>query len=343
MAAGTGKFDMKAVVGVLLLVAVAAPSPALGWGASGHRMVGTVAMGVLPAELPAFLRTAEAAVAVGELSREPDRSRGAGKLHDSNRDPGHYLDVDDAGLVMGGPSVFAPPTTRADYEKALQAVGADSWQAGYLNYSIVDQVQQLTLDFAYWRVLRTAERNRAWRGRRKWFAQDRRRREGLILGTIGNLSHFVADGAQPQHVSIHSNGWGDHPNPQGYTTAKIHAAFEGAFVAGAVNPAQVAAGLAPARDCACPVEQRVADYLTASWRQVEPLYALEKAGGFRDRDPRGQAFAAGRLALAASELRDLIVLAWGASAGAAVGWKPVRAADVEAGRVDPYPSLMGVD
>ncbi len=30
------------------------------------------------------------------------------------------------------------------------------------------------------------------------------------------------------HVSVHCNGWGPHPNPDGYTTAPIHAAFEGA-------------------------------------------------------------------------------------------------------------------
>ena len=37
---------------------------------------------------------------------------------------------------------------RADYEALLQAAGTDSWKAGYLQYSIVDQYQQLTLDFA---------------------------------------------------------------------------------------------------------------------------------------------------------------------------------------------------
>jgi len=326
-----------------LLLALAVPGQALAWGAAGHRMVGVAAMRALPPNLPAFLRTPQSLADVGELSREPDRSKGAGKLHDADRDPGHFVDVEDDGRVLGGPLISAPPTTRAEYEKALQAAGTDSWQAGYLAYSIVDQVQQLTLDFGYWRVLRAAERNPAWRAHRAWFAADRRRREAQILATLGALSHFVGDGAQPLHVSAHYNGWGAYPNPKGYTTAKVHGSFEGAFVAGAVRPLDVAAAMTAFRSCGCSTEARVADYLTRTWGQVGPFYDLEKAGGFRPGDPRGRAFAAARLGAGAAELRDLVVESWRASASVEIGWKPVKVGDVEAGRVDPYPALAGTD
>jgi hypothetical protein len=78
---------------------------------------------------------------------------------------------------------------------------------------------------------------------------------------------------------------------------------------------------------------------------VEPLYALEKAGGFKDADPRGIAFATERLAAGASELRDLIVAAWTASldAKASVGFPPVKVADVLSGAVDPYDAVHGKD
>ena len=143
-------------------------------------------MDALTDEVPAFLRDPTTATQVGELSREPDRSKGAGKIHDSNRDPAHFVDLDDAGLVMGGPRFEAPlPPTRADYEALLQAAGTDSWKAGYLQYSIVDQYQQLTLDFAYWRVLIAAEARETDPGRRAWYAQDRILREGLLKTTIG--------------------------------------------------------------------------------------------------------------------------------------------------------------
>ena len=82
-------------------VALAAAGQALAWGSSGHRMIGQAAVDALPPDLPGFVRSHDAAVAVGEYSREPDRSRGAGKTHDSDRDPGHFVDGDDAGKVAG--------------------------------------------------------------------------------------------------------------------------------------------------------------------------------------------------------------------------------------------------
>jgi len=325
------------------LALAALPNLALAWGASGHRMVGEAAVRALPPELPGFLRTPEAAAEAGELSREPDRSKAAGKIHDSDRDPGHFVDVLDDGTILGGPRLSALPPTRQEYETALRAAGSDSWKAGYLPYSIVDRWQQLAHDFAYWRILVAAEANPQCAAHRDWYAVDRRRREAQILQDIGQLSHFVGDGSQPMHVSIHYNGWGPLPNPQGFTQAKVHAAFEGELVRAAVRPADLAARMTPVRLCGCPIEQRTADYLAATNRLVEPLYQLEKAGGLAPGDPRGPAFAAEQLARGASELRDQIAEAWAASAEHPVGWKPVAPADVAAGRVDPFPSLYGAD
>ncbi len=58
-------------------------------------------------ELPAFLRTPGAAAEVGELSREPDRTKGAGQPHDRERDTAHFVDLDDDGHVMNaaGPTL----------------------------------------------------------------------------------------------------------------------------------------------------------------------------------------------------------------------------------------------
>jgi len=330
---------------VLLLAAVLSlpPGAALAWGASGHRLIGRAAVRALPPELPAFLRTAEAAEAVGELSREPARSKGAGRAHDLDRDPGHFVDVSDDGTVLGGPALAALPPTRQDYETALRAAGSDSWKAGYLPYSIVDRWQQLAQDFAYWRVLRAAELNPAWRAHRAWFRADRLRREAQILQVTGELSHFVADGSQPLHVTVHYNGWGDLPNPAGYTKAKVHALFEGQLVRTSVRAAEVAAHMAPLQRCGCPIEARTAAYLAETNRRVLPLYALEKAGGLAPGDPRGPAFAAVQLGRGAAELRDLIAEAWAFSATQAVGWKPVSPVDVAAGRVDPFSALYGSD
>jgi hypothetical protein len=329
---------------VLAALAVAAtPSSALAWGSSGHRIIGEVAVGALPGDLPGFLRSRTAARDVGELSREPDRSKGSGKLHDTDRDPGHFVDMDEQGKVLGGPPMVPLAPTRAEYEAQLRLAGLDQWQAGYLPYAIVDRWQQLAMDFAYWRVLKAAEKNPAWRAHWAWFVRDRIRREALILKDIGELSHFVADGSQPLHVTAHYNGWGDYPNPNGYTQAKVHSPFEGDLVRATVTADAIAAKLAPLRISDLPIEQQVAAYLTTTGGFVIPFYELEKAGGLSPGDPRGPAFATDRMAAGASQLRDLIVEAWQASLERRVGWKPLAVRDVLAGKVDPYPALYGVD
>jgi hypothetical protein len=333
------RYAFAALAAVLTLTA---PQAALAWGNTGHRIAGIAAMQALPRDLPAFLRRPAAAEDVGELSREQDRTKGSGKIHDHNRDAAHFVDIDEAGRLLGGPPLSPMPATRADYETALRAHNLDSWKAGYLQYSIVDGMQHLTKDFGYWRVAAAAEKRA--RGQRKaWLAADRKRREALILQSIGHLSHFVADGSQPMHASVHYNGWGDYPNPKGYTTAKIHGPFEGELVVSGVTLAAVKGRMTPMRACNCPIEQRTIDYLMASAAQIEPLYELEKAGGLKPGDARGLDFATRRLAVGASELRDLVAEAWRASANVEVGWKPVKVSDVEAGRVDPYDALRGAD
>jgi len=306
-------------------------------------MIGQAAIESLPSDLPAFLRTPKAAADVGELAREPDRWKGAGKLHDQNRDPGHFVDLSDDGTILGGPRLETLPTTRKDYEAALKAVGTNSWDAGYLPYSILDTQQQLTKDFAYWRVTSAAERLERNPSRRAWLAADRLRREYLILATLGQLAHYVGDGSQPLHVTIHYNGWGDFPNPKGYTTARVHGPFESDFVAANIHKDQVRRAMSPLAQPNGPLETRLAAYLTSTGQAVIPLYELEKQGGLKGDNAKGLAFALERVAAGASEYRDLIVEAWRGSPKVTVGWPAISLADVEAKRVDAYLSLYSKD
>jgi len=325
------------------LCACGVAGQALAWGATGHRFIGRLAVETLPMDLPQFLHTPAAVEAEGELAREPDRWKGSGKIHDADRDAAHFLDLGDDGKVFGGPSLGDLPTTRADYDAALRAVGADSWKAGYLPYAIIDGWQQLTRDFAYWRVDTAAAKGVADPAHRAWFAQDGVRRQALLLRDLGTLAHYVGDGSQPMHVSIHFNGWGDFPNPDGFTKDRIHAPFEGAFVRSYVTQVSVRAAMTPYRECQCGIDARMREYLAATNQMVRPLYQLYKDGAFGKGDARGQAFVVARLAAGASELRDEIIDAWRASATSDVGWPAVKVADVLAGKLDPFDSLYGED
>ena len=70
--------------------------------------------------------------------------------------------------------------------------------------------------------------------------------------------------------------------------------------------------------------QQVGAYLAATGALVVPLYELEKAGGLKAGDPRGPAFATKQIAIGASELRDLIVMAWRGADKQTVGYRAGR-------------------
>lgn len=330
-----------------LALALAPAAPALAWGASGHRIIGRAAMLALPADLPAFLRMPAAVDAVGELAREPDRSKGSGQPHDADSDPGHFTDLDDEGHVFNaqGPSIDALPRDRTAFDAAVRATGVDSQKTGWLPYTIMDGYQQLVRDFAFWRVDRTLAKAATSPKERAWYAADLKLREALVIRDVGVWAHYVGDGSQPMHVSIHYNGWGEYPNPKGYTQEKIHGPFEGDFVHDHVTEAGVRAAMAPLATCGPTLQACTSGYLKATLATVEPLYALWGKGAFTTvGDPRGSAFATTRVAAGAAELRDLIVRAWKDSAGVSVGYKPsyeVKA--IEGGLVPPFGMMYGDD
>jgi hypothetical protein len=328
-----------------LLLGLGWSGQALAWGSTGHRLVTQAAVEGLPAEVPAFMRAPDFAVDAAEIARDPDRSRRAGRVHDNARDPAHYVDADLDGKTPGGLSLDALPPTREDFDTALRVAGTDSWKVGYLPYAIIDGWQQLVKDLALWRADAAGERLTADPGHKAWLAADRRRRELLIRVDLGIWSHFVGDGSYPLHVTSHHDGWGPGPNPNGYTLAHIHVPLEGPYVAAHVTLASVKAKMASYSDCQCVIEASTGRYLMAGAKLVEPFYALEKAGGFAEGDPRGVAFMTERIAFGAGELRDLIVMAWNASASMEVGYPTaVPAADFEAGKVpDPYALLHSND
>jgi hypothetical protein len=338
---------MKAKLAAAFLALVAttgACNESWAWGATGHEWVSGIAIETLPGSLPDFVRTTEAAAEIAVMGRELDRSKGAGKMHDAERDPGHWILLADNGWVMGVLPLAELPTTREEYDTLLRAKGFTQYQAGYLPYSIVDGWQQIRKDFAYWRAAVKGAETAATPEERTWFEADRQLREKLTIRDIGIWSHYPGDATQPMHVSIHIAGWGKSPNPNGYTDDKnFHALFEGEFVKDNLVRAEVAAKVAPYRACNCSIEEATRTLLLATLAEVGPLYALQKDGGFAKGDPRGIAFTTARLAAGATAVRDMIVEAWLASADTPVGYPMVNMRDIESGKVKVTRDLFGAD
>ncbi len=335
------------------------------WGHTGHVEISRIAIDKLPDEIPFFVRNDLTLAAIGELGPEADESKTTGivtgvsstgnlltsrTVHDAERDPGHFIDIDDAGVVIGGVvPLTALPVTRDLFDTA-QRTGSPAqtqYSGGYLPYQILDGFQQLRKDFGMWRAFKAGLHTAVKQSDREYFLFHLALREQLIIRDLGYWSHFVADASQPMHVSIHFNGWGSFPNPNGYTTAPIHAPFEGSFVRNFIDFSKVAAAVRPYTDRGVTtMEQRVPLYLAETLAQVGPTYQAALDSGndnYQTAKPAEVALVTARLAAGAAELRDEVVDAWRQSATITVGFPLVSVADILAGRVTVTPQTFGAD
>lgn len=298
---------MLPLVLALALAAAAASTPAstppVRWGSDGHQMASRAAAETLPAEMPAFFRSATDQLV--HLGPEPDRWRSRPlREMDQAWSYDHYIDIENV-----PPAVLEAPDrwvyVRMLYEAGLERPEAD---AGFLPFRTLEMYQRLVTGWRMWR----AESDPA----RRTFIEAR------ILNDAGILGHYAADGSNPHHTTIHFNGWAEgKPNPDGYTTSRdFHGRFESDFVRAHVKYQDVRSRVQGApRSVAGAARKAIWEHVAASNAQVETLYRLEKEIGF---DPAGATrpetrdFAASRIAAGADMLRTLWWSAWLESATA---------------------------
>ena len=241
---------------------------AFGWGNEGHEYVNRVAAERIPAEMPRFLRRAVAELTY--LGPEPDRWRSPSEYALKNaQEPDHFIDLERVAWLDP-----LPPGRYEFYRKLYEKRAAttdhpDDYlpeHVGLQPYITMEVFGRLKAAF------------REYRHRRD-LHQPTAPVERAIVFYAGWLGHYVADGSQPLHTTIHYNGWVG-PNPKGYTTEHgIHAKFESAYVAQNITAQDFAKLVHAPERLADPFADYVA-YLKESNRQVEKVYALEKAGGF---------------------------------------------------------------
>jgi len=276
--------------------------PLAAWWDNGHRLVNRAAALAVPAEMPDFLR--KAADRIAYLGPEPDRWREQSEsVLKNSQEPDHFINLE---RVADIPQL---PASRYDYYRLLYAKrlaakehGDDFLpeKVGLQPYITIEIYDRLKVAFREYRRLK----------------QQNLPTEGVeqnIAFYAGWLGHYVADGANPLHTSIHYNGWvGDNPN--GYTGSKeFHAEFEGRFVSRAEESLPIGQLRPPVR-LADPFTDYVA-YLRASNQLVEKTYQLEKTGAFKDTGtPEGREFVRDRLTAGAQMLLNLWYTAWEESA-----------------------------
>lgn len=299
-------------VGVLLIVvAISGLQHLNAWGSEGHIWINEVAAMKLPKSMPSFLQ--KAADRLGYLGPEPDRWRnqnGEPELKYS-QEADHFIDMERWPADLGEFPVGRYGFMKKLYEKraAMLAAGTPQKEADELLPDKVGLQPYITME-VYERM------KVAMREYRRLKAENKSTKgiENNIILYAGWLGHYVADGSQPLHTTVKYDGWvGDNPN--GYVTKHgIHSDFETRFVKENLALKDFAPLVHEPVQLKNPRQDYIA-YLKESNSLVEPLYKIEKAGGFEGKgSAEGREFANKRLAAGAQMLANLWYTAWMESA-----------------------------
>ena len=312
-----------------LVTSFALPHSLQAWNYPGHRIVALSAIDSLPSDFPAWAKTPEARERIAFLSGEPDRWR---NTHDyplqQYNGLDHYIDLEDvtaAGLNIDSLTDFRydfvgqfaagrkahPENFPASNEKNAKNYDHTRQWCGMLPWTIAEYAAKIESAFSYLKALQEAGR-----------PDEVANAEANIIYMMGVMSHYVGDGAQPLHATVHHHGWvGDNPN--GYTTDyAIHGWIDGGFIAKAgityeeVKPLikeVKTLNMAPRGDHRDPVFVATIDYMKGSYILVEPLYKLEKEGklkGEGSESAEGRVFIKNQLVRGGEMLGSLWLTAW---------------------------------
>jgi hypothetical protein len=281
---------------LLLTVCVQAAFP---WGNEGHGAINHVACEKLPSTVPEFLRSACDQLAY--IAPEPDRWRQPSELALKRfQEPDHFIKLE---AVEG----MDLPPDRYSFYRELDTRREETpghpddllpERVGLQPYATIEVYERLVVAFREYRRALLEHDNPAYP-------------EADAIFYAGWLGHYVADGANPLHTSIHYNGWVG-ANPRGYTTSNtIHWKMEGIFVAANFKQLQFAELVSSQpRQLKHPFQDYM-NYLQDSHKQLEATYQLDKQGGFDGAGtPESRQFIRGRLASGATMLRNMWYSAW---------------------------------
>jgi len=286
---------MRKRYGMTIVAACWPTVVACGWGERGHSAITEAAVELLAEDMPAFLKTDTARARLVFLSAEPDRWRNV-KLPPMGHinKPDHYFDIDL--LPLYGLTPRTLPKYRHEYIAAMALykakhpdrdygynAGTDrdhsgEWP-GTAPYRICELYVQLK---SSWRTLNT------YRMHPEIVHEETLEtcRQNIIY-VMGLMSHYVGDTAQPLHTTLHHHGWVGE-NPKGYTIERhFHSFIDTGIIEAAGLDRRALLRLRPAKRILN--ERRLFDevmrHIRETFRQVEPLYELERRGAFEPESP----------------------------------------------------------
>ena len=300
------------------------------WDYEGHYVINQLALASLPTNFPAFALTAPSRERIAFLGGEPDRWRNTSDLSlQQANGPDHYIDLEELKDYELKPEAL--PRLRYDFVGALavfRAAHPEKFPApdplkdrahtrnlvGFLPWTIAEYSAKLKSAFSYLKAYQVAGGTPA----------EIENAQANVIYLMGVMGHFVGDGSQPLHTTVHFNGWvGD--NPRGYRSDHtFHAWIDGGYfhATGGLNFSNLVGRIHPAGGVGNPMRSdgvfpAVVGYLVEQNQLVEPLYQLEKEGklsGEGERGRAGRAFLQEQLVRAGQMLGGLWNTAWLAAA-----------------------------
>ncbi len=323
---------MKQKLPVLALALCAFTFNAGAWDYEGHRAINELALASLPSDFGGFTLTPVLKRRIVFLAGEPDRWKNATDLRNGTglplgnvNPPDHYIDLEDLKLYGLTPETL--PLLRYDFMADI----ARARMAHPERFPAIDPDEDADhtreLDgFLPWAIAEYYEKLRSCFGTLKAFKEYGGTPEEIanaqadIVYVMGVMGHFVGDGSQPLHTTVHFNGWVGE-NPKGYTTwPMFHLWIDGGYFkkTGGIKVETLAGKIQPATritNAGKPdgMFRDIVAYLVEQNKLVEPLYQMDKSGQLSGTDGKGMEalpFLDGQLVKAGQMLGNIWVTAW---------------------------------
>src|SRR5450432_1724384 len=295
------------------------------WDYEGHHAVNELALASLPKDFGIEL-TPALKDRIAFLAGEPDRWRNVSDLPLKHfNGPDHYIDLEDLKLFGLTPDTL--PIMRYDFVADIAKMRAAHPEKfplidpdkdadhtreleGFLPWAITEYYEKLKSCFG------TLNAFRRYGGTPEEIANA----QADVVYVMGVMGHYVGDGSQPLHTTVHFNGWVGE-NPKGYTTrTTFHAWIDGGYFKkiGGIKVDALAGKIQPATRISNSGDpdgmfHDVVAYLVEQNKFVEPLYEMEKNGqltGDGDKGMQDAPFLEGQLVKAGQMLGNIWLTAW---------------------------------
>jgi hypothetical protein len=290
---------------ILLLAALGIPQAAFPWGTRAHAVIDHTAVDTLPDDGPVFLK--KYADYIAGSASIPDTWRQASEPFSKiEEDPNHGWFREQFAFMK------TIPRSRYEfvialYQEYLRIEKSDPEDAkrmnirwtGTLPYAAAEVYGHLVAD------MRLLRRTRASGGDTAFLEQT-------CAFYVAWMGHYIGDGSQPLHDTIHHDGW-QGPDPQGYTRdPKIHGRFESQYVDMiGLTEADILPRIGKPGHLQGDVFDLILAHLDEAGSHVEEIYKLDKRNAFADaHDPEAREMVYSRTAAGARMLRDLVYRAW---------------------------------